>query len=640
MYQRIALDLAAGPLNTGRVLVIQFFSEAVKEHLVKKLCGISQSEYRNQSWFRWLTTYFSRQAVNYRRLIREIEHINGLCLNFAHLRLQCGSTGSEEKEGERACEGLQAQISPTATAASASPPAQDSFAATTATTSPAAPYPPSMDPVRTGYTGRISIRTDGQGNREVKEEPLDPGFRQRMRDLEESFTGVNEGPEKRKTVPPPRPPPPKTPPAAAAASMKEEGEWLTTRRNPLTSTPRRPPRWVSPPPQRPQSPPPPYQGIIVTEAPQRPRSPPPPYGEVMVQQNGDAVRVVSRAVIPSAPPRDEGYGSASSSSSSSTGSRGTVRPHSVSPFLRNIRQRLEKEGNEEEEVDLEAIACLLDFSTRERGRACTPSQTVTTTVSSFKIAGPSGSQESNVLVRTFATSPPTTPAPAPRPERPPPITTNLRHTCHSCVRPRALRNAPPAAALGAPPRPGGGGGRDRSPRYSGDPSLPCYERYNRDQVNSDEEYFSELEYVDPYEGEGPISSTPPPSRTCTTPYAASNVGTLPGAVSAYGGICGPSTILAALYAERETPAEKILWGRTSAGSSLYAGQKSWFIDEGEEEEEEGEEEEEEEEEYLVERYYVALGAVPAEDCPPKKKEKKIEPKEEQEEVEEEEEEPP
>ena len=45
-----------------------------------------------------VTTYFSRQAVTYRRLIREIEHIEGLCLLFAHLRLQCGSTGSEEKE--------------------------------------------------------------------------------------------------------------------------------------------------------------------------------------------------------------------------------------------------------------------------------------------------------------------------------------------------------------------------------------------------------------------------------------------------------------------------------------------------------------------------------------------------------------
>ena len=30
MYQRIAMDLAAGPLNAGRVLAIQLFSEKVK----------------------------------------------------------------------------------------------------------------------------------------------------------------------------------------------------------------------------------------------------------------------------------------------------------------------------------------------------------------------------------------------------------------------------------------------------------------------------------------------------------------------------------------------------------------------------------------------------------------------------------
>lgn len=34
-------------------------------------------------------------------------------------------------------------------------------------------------------------------------------------------------------------------------------------------------------------------------------------------------------------------------------------------------------------------------------------------------------------------------------------------------------------------------------------------------LDSDEEYFSELEYVDPYEGEGPISSTPPPACDMT-----------------------------------------------------------------------------------------------------------------------------
>ena len=71
---------------------------------------------------------------------------------------------------------------------------------------------------------------------------------------------------------------------------------------------------------------------------------------------------MARPVVPSAPPRDEGYGSASSSSSS-TG-RGAIRPHSVSPFLRSVRQRLMEE--EDEEIDLEAISCLLDFASREQ----------------------------------------------------------------------------------------------------------------------------------------------------------------------------------------------------------------------------------------------------------------------------------
>ena len=117
--------------------------------------------------------------------------------------------------------------------------------------------------VRQNYTGRITIKSDGRGNREVKEEPLNADAWKRF---EESFTGVRKR-NSSGNVPPPRPPPPKTPPGVT--NVKEnEGEWLTTRR-PLTSTPRRPPRWVSPPPhpQRPESPPPPYQGIIVREVP-------------------------------------------------------------------------------------------------------------------------------------------------------------------------------------------------------------------------------------------------------------------------------------------------------------------------------------------------------------------------------------
>lgn len=97
-YQRIVLSLAAGDMNPGRLLVIQFFSDSVKEHLVKRIYGMSQKEYRSQSWYRWLTTLFTEQAVTYRRLIREINHINGVCLTFAHLRLQCGETVTVEKE--------------------------------------------------------------------------------------------------------------------------------------------------------------------------------------------------------------------------------------------------------------------------------------------------------------------------------------------------------------------------------------------------------------------------------------------------------------------------------------------------------------------------------------------------------------
>ena len=142
--------------------------------------------------------------------------------------------------------------------------------------------------VRQNYTGRITINTDGRGNREVKEEPLNADAWKRF---EESFTGVRKR-NSTGNVPPPRPPPPKTPPTNTS------GEWLTTRR-PLTSTPRRPPRWVSPPPQpkRPESPPPPYQGIIVREVPQRPQSPPPPYGEVIVKGNGDNVQGKKKIIL-------------------------------------------------------------------------------------------------------------------------------------------------------------------------------------------------------------------------------------------------------------------------------------------------------------------------------------------------------
>ena len=69
VYQRIVFNLAAEELNPGRLLMIQFFLDSAKEHLVKKICGMSQSEYRSQGWLRWLRTLFTEQAVTYRTLI-------------------------------------------------------------------------------------------------------------------------------------------------------------------------------------------------------------------------------------------------------------------------------------------------------------------------------------------------------------------------------------------------------------------------------------------------------------------------------------------------------------------------------------------------------------------------------------------
>ena len=101
---------------------------------------------------------------------------------------------------------------------------------------------------------------------------------------------------------------------------------------------------------------------------------------------------------PSAPPCDEGYVGSSdlSSSDSASGSRGVIRPHSGSPFQRNVRLRTVS-LQEEEEINLEAISCLLEFA--ERG-ICAPTPKPTTTVSTF----PAGSDTSpEVMVRRFKT---------------------------------------------------------------------------------------------------------------------------------------------------------------------------------------------------------------------------------------------
>ena len=177
-----------------------------------------------------------------------------------------------------------------------------------------------------------------------------------------------------------------------------------------------------------------------------------------------------RPVVPTAPPRDEGYSSGSPPTTTAS-ARGVTRPHSVSPFLRSVKQRT----GQEEEDDLEAVTSLLNFSSRGRREPRPPIPAPQVTISSFLIEESSGSSTATtgVMVQTYATSPPTTPASATRPENPPPIISAHRrsghlvrprplrrtledqerelrrtaHSCHTCSRPESA----PSAALGAPP---------------------------------------------------------------------------------------------------------------------------------------------------------------------------------------------
>ena len=97
-YQMIVLDLAADCVNPGRMMMIHFFSESVKEHLVKKICGMSRSEYENQSLLQCFRTLFTERGRTYRKLIKEIDHVRAICLVFAHLRLQTNQKEVIEKE--------------------------------------------------------------------------------------------------------------------------------------------------------------------------------------------------------------------------------------------------------------------------------------------------------------------------------------------------------------------------------------------------------------------------------------------------------------------------------------------------------------------------------------------------------------
>ena len=144
--------------------------------------------------------------------------------------------------------------------------------------------------------------------------------------------------------------------------------------------------------------------------------------------------------------------------SSSTESRGVLRPHSAYPFLRNVKPRVEQ-PEDGEVVYIEAIAGLLNFS--RRGLSTPPP--AITTIGSFGSPDP-------VMVRTFVTSTPKTPATAPRPDCPPRISSR-RVLPGEAPRPRALRR-PPSAALGAPPQRDGQDEEDESLDLPDIPDTP------------------------------------------------------------------------------------------------------------------------------------------------------------------------
>ena len=117
--------------------------------------------------------------------------------------------------------------------------------------------------VRSNFTGSVTVSTDSQGRRTVKEvgrRVIKEEVKKEQEEEEPTLPPFTSLMRRGTRTPPPRPPPPRF---GASAS---------------------------PVPQRAESPPPPYQGIIVSEVPQRPQSPPPPYGEVKKEQNAIGVR--------------------------------------------------------------------------------------------------------------------------------------------------------------------------------------------------------------------------------------------------------------------------------------------------------------------------------------------------------------
>ena len=76
---------------------------------------------------------------------------------------------------------------------------------------------------------------------------------------------------------------------------------------------------------------------------------------VTARTSGDLYPQLPQAEPSAPPPCDGGFGDSSGLSSSSAESKGILRPHSASPFLRNVKPRVEQ-PEDGEVVDIESYS--------------------------------------------------------------------------------------------------------------------------------------------------------------------------------------------------------------------------------------------------------------------------------------------
>ena len=87
LYRRLCIHLAEYP-SPGRMMSIYFISKGVKEHLMKRITGWSQTEYQARNIFRRFLMFFTTRGRRYHATRREIECVKITAIQFAFLKLQ------------------------------------------------------------------------------------------------------------------------------------------------------------------------------------------------------------------------------------------------------------------------------------------------------------------------------------------------------------------------------------------------------------------------------------------------------------------------------------------------------------------------------------------------------------------------